>query len=95
MLLNYITYKPNKVFIKFYIQKGFVFLLDNETDHKNDACFALALVAHEKDKSLTEEGGIKQIFDELLTLNLPKNIPKIVFIEVKSLISLIKLRISI
>jgi len=53
----------------------------NETDHKNDACFALALVAHEKDKSLTEEGGVKQIFDELLTLNLPKNIPKIVFIE--------------
>jgi len=49
---------------------------------KHDVCFALALIVHEKDARFTETRGMKQILDVLLTLSLPKTVPKIVFIEV-------------
>lgn len=48
---------------------------------KRDVCFALALIVHEKDTRFTETRGMKQILDVLLTVSLPKTVPKIVFIE--------------
>jgi len=53
----------------------------NANVDSHDACFALALTVHEKDARFTEGGGMKQIFDELLTLRIPKDVPKLVFIE--------------
>ena len=82
LIINYFVLIVTKT-VKYVVYKNqFCLHLDNEKDNNHDVCFTLALIAHEKDKRFTETGGIKQIFDELLTLNIPKYVPKIVFIEV-------------
>jgi len=53
----------------------------NDKGDKHDVCFAIALIVHEKDTRFTEAGGMKKIFDELLILNIQKDVPKLVFIE--------------
>jgi len=53
----------------------------NEKDHSKDACFILALVVHEKNKNFVEEKGLQKIFHKLASINLPKEAPKLIFIE--------------